>query len=278
MGERLAGKVALVTGSTSGIGRAIAQLFAREGARVVVTGRRQALGEQVVAEIVAQGGQASCFRADFESMAAVRETVQFALQTYGRLDILVNNAMSHAVDWGKGRTVVELGEEEWDRMMAVGLKATFVACQEAIPAMLRDGGGAIVTIGSVRSLIPARGGLAYDVVKSGLINLSRQLNLDFGRQGIRSNLICPGWIINDPARAEKVAADPLLRIKAELLQTVGRAGRPDDIARAALFLASEDASFIAGAVLVVDGGLTILGGHEIQPLLEERYRRLFALP
>lgn len=274
-GSRLAGKVALVTGSTSGIGRATVELFAVEGARVVVTGRRRELGEEIVRKIKSAGGEATYFQADFESSQAVRETVRFTVEHYGRIDVLMNNAMSRVVSWRDGRTTIELSEEEWDRMLAVGLKAAFIACQEAIPHMVRQGGGSIITIGSIRSFLPQRRGLAYDVVKSGLINLSRQLNIDYGPQGIRSNLLCPGLIIDHPEYAERLVSDPLLRPKIELLQTVGRPGRPIDIARSALFLASDESSFIAGAVLLVDGGHSVLSGHEIQPALEEYYRELF---
>jgi 3-oxoacyl-[acyl-carrier protein] reductase len=278
MGDRLAGRVALVTGSTSGIGRAIAERFAAEGADVVVTGRRRELGEAVVAGIASSGGRASYVQADLESSQGARATVRDTLRTYGRIDVLVNNAMGRTVPWGEGKTVVETTEDEWDRMVAVGLKAAFLTCQEAIPAMVARGGGSIVTIGSVRSFLGARRGFAYDVVKSGLLNLSRQINVDFGRQGVRSNAICPGWIVADPAYAARLASDPRLRARAELFQTVGRAGRPEDVAAAALFLASDEASFVAGAVLVVDGGLTISSHFEVEAPLAEVYRELFATP
>jgi 3-oxoacyl-[acyl-carrier protein] reductase len=275
MADRLAGRVALVTGSTSGIGRAIAERFAAEGASVVVTGRRRELGEAVVAGITAAGGRASFVAADLESSDGARSTVRHTLRTHGRIDVLVNNAMGRAVAWGDGKTVVETTESEWDRMVAVGLKAAFLTCQEAIPAMVGSGGGAIVTIGSVRSFLGARRGFAYDVVKSGLLNLSRQINVDFGRQGIRSNAICPGWIVADPAYAARLSTDPRLRARAEIFQTVGRAGRPEDVAAAALFLASDESSFVAGAVLVVDGGLTISSHFEVETPLAEAYQGLF---
>src|SRR5437879_201371 len=153
MGSRLTGTVALVTGSTSGIGQAIAELFASEGARVVVTGRRREHGEGVLRAIRDAGGDASYVQADFEASDAVRATVRFTLETYGRIDVLINNARGRAVPWGEGKTVVETTEDDWDRMLAVGLKAAFIACQEAIPAMVEQGGGRIVTIGSVRSFL-----------------------------------------------------------------------------------------------------------------------------
>ncbi len=276
MGKRLSDKVALVTGSTSGIGRATAKLLAAEGAQVVLAGRRNEMGEEAVAEISKEGGEASFFQADFEVSQAVRDTVHFTLQQYKRIDVLVNNAMSRLVSWGEGKTAVETSEEEWDKILAVGLKAPFIACQEAIPEMIKQGGGSIINIGSVRSLRPSPKGITYDVVKSGLINLSAQLNLDYGSQGIRSNLICPGWIFVTPGYADEVEKDPVLRGQVQLSQTIKRPGLPSDIAKAALFLASEDSSFMAGSVLVVDGGNLILSGRQFDPKLEQQVNALFA--
>ena len=275
MGDRLAGKVAVITGSTSGIGRGTAVFFASEGAKVVLVGRRRYLGEEAAAEIRAAGGEAAYFQADFETSGPVRDTIRFALDTYGRIDVVMNNAMSHVIPWGDGKSAVEMTEDEWDRMMAVGLKASWITCQEAIPSMIEQGGGSIINIGSVRTFISQRRGLAYDTVKSGLIQLTRQVNVDFGRQGIRANLICPGWILTDPARAERVRNDPADRIKWEKLQTVGRAGWPIDIAHAALFFASDESTFVAGATLVVDGGMMCLSGFEVHDLVKEHYRDLY---
>ena len=276
MGNRLEGKVALVTGSTSGIGKATATLFAAEGARVVLVGRRREMGEEAVAEIKKDGGEASFFQADFESSQAVRDAVQYTLQQYERINVLVNNAMSRLISWGDGKTAVETSEEEWDKILAVGLKAPFIACQKVIPEMIKLGGGSIINIGSVRSLRPAPKGITYDIVKSGLINLSSQLNIDFGSQGIRSNLICPGWIFVTPGYADNVENDPVLRGQVQLSQTIKRPGLPFDIAKTALFLASEESSFMAGSVLVVDGGNLILSGRQFDPKLEKQVNELFA--
>ena len=275
MCKKLENKVALVTGSTSGIGRAIAELFATEGAKVIITGRRREVGEMVVQSILATGGQAAYFQADFEQSQAVRDTVHFGLDCYQRIDILVNNAMSRVISWADGKSTLDMSEEEWDRMLAVGLKASFITCQETIPHMIRQGVGSIITIGSVRSYLPSPRGLAYDVVKSGLINLSKQLNVDFGSYGIRSNLICPGLTIDTPEDLARVTNDPKARALWEPVQTISRVGRPLDIARAALFFASEDSSFIAGAVLVVDGGMSIQSPTTVQKNFEEYYRNLF---
>ena len=268
---RLDGAVAIVTGSTSGIGEGIARLFAAAGASVVVTGRRRELGEGVVREIRSVGGVAIYVSADFESTAEVRELIGEAVESFGGVDVLVNCAMSTNVPWQGSRSVIETGEAEWRRVLEVGIIGPAIACQEAIPAMIRRGGGRIVTIGSVRSFFPASGGIAYDVVKAGLVNFSRQLNLDYGSLGIRSNLICPGWIVTDDEHAARANVDNAFKPRIEIMQTVNRVGRPKDIAEAALFLCSERSSFIAGAVLTVDGGLTIGTHIDVEERLEHHY-------
>lgn len=261
MAKRLEGKIALVTGSTSGIGLAIANLFSEEGASVVLTGRRRALGEQAETFIRSAGREASYFEADCSQMETVRSVVRFTLKNYGRIDVLVNNAVS----WTTARDtpVTCLKEEDWDYSMAVGLKAPYVACQEAIPSMVMHGGGSIIMMGSVRSFLAFSGGFAYDIVKAGLANMARQLTVDFGRHGIRANLLCPGWIATDAQDP-----DPAAREKAAVMHPVRRAGLPMDVAHAALFLASDEASFVAGAVLVVDGGLTVQSPGSLLTLLE----------
>jgi NAD(P)-dependent dehydrogenase (short-subunit alcohol dehydrogenase family) len=273
MCKRLEGKVALVTGSTSGIGLATANLFSQEGARVVVTGRRRKLGEEAVRAIQNTGGEASYFEADFSEMAGVRGAVRFTLDRYGRIDILVNNTVSWAT--AREMPVTRLREEDWDHSIAVGLKAPYVACQEAIPAMLKQGGGSIIMMGSVRSFLAFSEGFVYDIVKAGLANMARQLTVDFGRQGIRANVLCPGWIVTDPEGLKKEHHDPIYDVRAKVMQPVGRAGLPIDVAQAAVFLASNESSFVAGAMLVVDGGLTIQTPGSFMPLLEKCYRQEF---
>jgi len=274
MNRRLEGKVALVTGSTSGIGYSTVSLFAQEGARVVLTGRRRELGEEAVRTIRLAGGEASYFQADFVDTQAVRDTVRFTLDTYGRIDILMNNAVSWAA--AQGKSVTDLQEEDWDHAMAIGLKAPYIACQEAIPHMRRQSGGSIIMTGSIRSFLAFRKGFAYDVVKAGLVNMARQLNLDYGREGIRANTLCPGQIVTDPQRLTEMQTNPLLRPFAEIIQPIGRPGQPMDVARAALFLASDDSQFVAGAILVVDGGLTIQTPGSLLPQLEAYYRQALA--
>jgi NAD(P)-dependent dehydrogenase (short-subunit alcohol dehydrogenase family) len=236
---------------------------------VVLTGRRRALGEQAERSIRKAGGQANYFAADFSNAQGVRNVVRFTLDTYGRIDVLVNNTVSWAT--ARDMPITRLKEEDWDYAMAVGLKASFVACQEAIPPMVKQGGGCIIMMGSVRSFLAFSGGFAYDVVKAGLANMARQLTVDFGRQGIRANLLCPGWIATTAHGSD---VDP----RAEVIHPVGRAGLPVDVAHAAVFLASDEASFIAGAVLVVDGGLTVQTPGSLLPLLETYYRGTRADP
>jgi NAD(P)-dependent dehydrogenase (short-subunit alcohol dehydrogenase family) len=250
MTGRLAGKVAVITGSTSGIGRATAELFAQEGARVVVNGRRRELGQEVVAGIRAAGGEATYCYADVEVSTELRALIDDAVSTYGRLDVLMNNA--YHVTQG---SAVEIEEQDWDADMAVLLKAAYLGCKYAIPEMAKGGGGSIINISSVHGVLAARRYVTYETAKAGLINMTRQVAVDFGHQGIRVNAICPGWIIVNRTE-EWVKGHPERIRHAEVIYPVGRPGWPIDIARAALFLASDESSFITGHALMVDGGLT----------------------
>ena len=263
MCRRLEGKVAIVTGSTAGIGRATAILFAQEGASVVVNGRRSALGEELAEEIRAAGGTASFFRADVARSDELRALVKFTVDTYGGLDILVNNAWS-----GKVGSVLEIEEEEWDALFATTLKACYLGSKYAIPEMLKGGGGSIINLSSVHGVLAARAFSPYDAAKAGIINLTRGLAVDFGHQGIRVNAICPGLILTEYA-LKFLERHPEYMRQAKLVYPVGRPGRPEEVARAALFLASDDASFITGHALMVDGGLTI----QLQDSLAEAVER-----
>jgi NAD(P)-dependent dehydrogenase (short-subunit alcohol dehydrogenase family) len=268
---QLVGKVAIVTGSTSGIGRGVAVRLARAGARIVVTGRRGDLGAEVIREIESRGGTAAFARADLENAADAGGLVTTAVELFGGVDILVNCAMTTDVPWQVSKGVTDTDESEWRKLLDVGIIGPAMICRAAIPVMAGRGGGCVVTIGSVRSQFPASGGIGYDVVKAGLVNFSRQLNLDYGDLGIRSNLICPGWIVTEDAEAAIVDSDPAYQPRIKIMQTVGRAGRPADIAEAALFLCSERSGFIAGAVLTVDGGLTIGTHIDVEDRLRAHY-------
>lgn len=249
---KLENKVAIITGSTRGIGRATANLFAAEGAKVVVVGTNTELGENCVAEIKADGGEAIFCKTDVTSGESLTELVKTALDTYGRIDILVNNA-------GVGGSTANMNDitmDEWNKVLATNLTAPFVLCKKVIPIMEEQGGGAIVNIASIASTGAGRGGLAYTSAKHGLLGLTRQMSMDHGRTGVRINAVLPGPIETDMiARVLAIPQHPVcMKIK---MSPAARAGRPEEVAQAAAFLASDEASFIHGAALAVDGGYTI---------------------
>lgn len=269
MTRRLEGKVALVTGSTSGIGRATAKLFAQEGARVVVNGRRRELGEEVVGEIRDAGGDATFFRANVGRSDELRALVQFAVETYGRLDVLMNNAFS-----GKGGSATEMEESDWDAHLAVSLKAFYLASKFAIPEMIKVGGGAIVNTSSVHGVLAGPstffGSIAYETAKAGIINMTRQMAVDFGPHNVRVNAICPGRILTEK-KVEWLSKNPDVDEREKLFYPLRRYGETLDVAKAALFLASDDAAFITGHALLVDGGLTAQLPDAVGALIWERY-------
>ena len=249
---KLENKVAIITGSTRGIGRATAKLFAAEGAKVVVVGTNAELGESCVAEIKADGGKAIFCKTDVTSEESLSALVKAALDTYGRIDILVNNA-------GVGGSTANMNDitmDEWNKVLTTNLTAPFMLCKKVIPVMEEQGGGAIVNIASMASTGAGRGGLAYTSAKHGLLGLTRQMSMDHGRTGVRINAVLPGPIETDMiARILAIPQHPVcMKIK---MSPAARAGRPEEVAQAFAFLASDEASFIHGAALAVDGGYTI---------------------
>lgn len=247
-GARLEGKCAIVTGSATGIGKATATLFAKEGARIVVSDVDEA-GRQVVDAIKGDGGEAVFVRADVSRADDAARMVETAVRTYGRLDVLVNNA---AVYLGDGN-ILTVADETWNQIMGVNLKGTYLCCKFAIARMIETGGGSIVNLASVNALM----GLsltAYTASKGGVQALTRLLAVDFGPKGIRVNSICPGTIMTENSIA-------IYRERPELAESVtrmypmGKLGAPVDVAECALYLASDASSFVTGASFVVDGGL-----------------------
>jgi NAD(P)-dependent dehydrogenase (short-subunit alcohol dehydrogenase family) len=244
---RLKDKVAVVTGAGLGIGRAIAGTFAREGARVVVADLNEEAGREAVERIGAQGGSTCFVRTDVARHEDIQRMVDMALETYGRLDILVNSAGIYT----RG-DVVDTSLETWERVLAVNLTGVFLCCKAAIPAMREAGGGAIVNISSsVGWGYAAPGIAAYAASKFGVTGLTKAMACDHLPDHIRVNCICPGPTDTPLLRASRPPDQFQAFVEA---QPIGRLGTPDEIAAAALFLASDEASFVTGVAMPVDGG------------------------
>ncbi len=252
MTGRLDGKIALITGAGSGMGRAAAELFAGEGARVVVSDVVETAGNETVAAVRAAGGAATFVRSDVSNAADCDAMVQCALDTYGGLHVLYNNAGVFPADDGG---VLETPEATWERVMEINLKGVWLGCRAGIPAMLRSGGGSIVNVASFVALMgAATAQIAYTSSKGGVLAMTREMAVEYARQGIRANALCPGPI--QTPLLEELLSDPARRARRMVHIPMGRLGRAEELAKAALFLASDDSSFMTGAALVVDGGIT----------------------
>ena len=250
---RLAKKVALITGGTSGIGEATAELFAREGAKVAITGRNESRGHAVTARILEFGGKAIFLRTDVRKAPECQRSVDETLRTFGRLDILFNNAGVFFP-----QTALECSEEEWDLQIDVNLKGTFLMSKSALAPMIAQGGGVIINNSSGWGIVGGDKAVAYCASKGGVVLLTKALAVDHGRQGIRVNCICPGDVDTPmlPEDARLRGLDWKAYLAGCASRPLGRIGTVDEIAKAVLFLASDDSSFMTGAALVVDGGGT----------------------
>ncbi len=249
--ERFEGRVALITGGGSGLGRATALRLASEGAAVVVADINPDGGRETCRLIGAEGGRALFVQADVTRAADAEKMVAETVEAFGRLDVLVPSA-----GVGAGGTVVDVSEQDWDRVVDLDLKGVFLSCKFAVPAMLETGGGAIVTVSSIGGM-QGKGGASFCAAKGGVVNLTRSMAIAHARQNVRVNCICPGWV-RTPIN-EAVLKDPERRAKIADMHPMGRLGTPEEIAAAAAFLASDEASWITGAVLPVDGGYLATG-------------------
>ena len=251
---RLQDKVAIITGAGGGMGRVAAQLFANEGAKVVVAEFGEAAGRETVAQVEASGGQATYVRTDVSDEASAKAMVDHAIATYGRVDVLYNNA---GVMPEADHSVTDTDVDTWDSVMAVNVRGVFLGCKYAIPAMIEGGGGSIINIASFVALlgcsVPQD---AYTASKGAVLSLTRSLAVQFGPRGVRSNAICPGpietpllmdWLLKDEAAKQlRLARNP-----------TGRFGKPEEIVNAAIYLASDESRWTNGASLVVDGGISV---------------------
>jgi NAD(P)-dependent dehydrogenase (short-subunit alcohol dehydrogenase family) len=249
---RLDGKVALITGAASGMGRVAAGLFASEGAKVVLADVLDADTESAAGEIRSAGGDAHAVHADVSNASDCEAMVGAAVERFGSLDVLYNNAGIFPGDDG---SVTETSEATWDRVMNINLKGVFLGCKYGVAAMLESGGGSIINVASFVALMgAATPQIAYTASKGGVLAMTREIAVEFARKGIRANALCPGPI-ETPLLAE-LMSDPVRRERRLVHIPVGRLGQPEEIARAALFLASDESSYITGATFVVDGGIT----------------------
>jgi NAD(P)-dependent dehydrogenase (short-subunit alcohol dehydrogenase family) len=251
---RLEGKVALITGAGSGMGRVAAQLFAAEGAKVVVAEFDEAAGKQTVEAVQAAGGETTFVRTDVSQESDAKAMVDHAMAIFGRVDVLYNNA---GVMPELDHSVIDTDVAVWDSVMAVNVRGVFLGCKYAIPRMLDQGSGSVINISSFVALlgcsVPQD---AYTASKGAVLSLTRSLAVQFGPQGVRSNAICPGpietpllmdWLLKDEAAKQlRLARNP-----------TGRFGKPEEIVNLAIYLASDESRWTNGAAMVVDGGISV---------------------
>jgi len=251
---RLADKVAIITGAGSGMGRVAAQMFAAEGAKVVVAELDAAAGSETVDLVKASGGEASFVRADVSNETDAKAMVAHAVDRFGRLDVLYNNA---GVMPEEDHSVIDTDVSTWDRVMAINVRGVFLACKYAIPRMIEQGSGSVINISSFVALlgcsVPQD---AYTASKGAVLSMTRSLAVQFGPEGVRSNAICPGpvetpmlmeWLLKDEeARKVRLARNP-----------TGRFGKPEEIVNVAVYLASDESRWTNGAHFVIDGGISV---------------------
>lgn len=250
---RLAGKVALITGGGTGIGRETALAFAREGASVAVAARRVEKLKETVNEIERLGGKGLAIECDITSAESVDRAVRATKERFGRLNVLVNNAGIVHVS-----TVERISEEDWDRVMTVNIKGPFLMSRAVLPEFRKAGGGAIVNIGSVLGLVAVKDRAAYCASKGGVTMLTKAMAVDHAQENIRVNCICPSIVETELVRGVFDETEQGQALRKSRIATIplGRIGSPKDVAEMAVFLASEESSWLTGAAIPLDGGLT----------------------
>jgi NAD(P)-dependent dehydrogenase (short-subunit alcohol dehydrogenase family) len=246
---RLDGKVALITGAAGGMGLAASKLFVEEGARVVMTDVAEDAGRAAAGEI----GRAAAFtRADVSTAADAEAMVRFAVETFGGLHVVYNNA---GVVLPNDVGVVETDEETWDRTMSINLKGVWLGCKFGIPAIIESGGGSIINVASFVAMMgAATAQIAYTATKGGVLSMTREIAVEYARRGVRANALCPGPI--ETPLLLQLFADEAAKQRRLVHVPMGRLGQAEEVVRAALWLASDESSFMTGAAMVVDGGIT----------------------
>lgn len=249
---KLANKIALITGAGSGMGRVAALLFAQEGAKIAAVDIDEKAAQETARMIEAAGGKAIAVKADVSKSADAQAMVAATVEKLGGLNIVYNNAGIE----GKAEPIVKMAEEDFDRVIAINLRGVWLGMKYAIPHMITNGGGAIVNTASIAGLVGLRNSSAYCAAKAGVIAITKVAALEHGRHNIRVNAICPGAI--DTPMVSRIQGGGTMSERAiNRISTLGRIGKPEEIAKMALFLASDDASFATGAPFIVDGGWTI---------------------
>jgi len=246
---RLENKVAIVTGAGSGIGEGIACTYAKEGCKVALAGRTRSTLEKTAEKITEMGGESLVVVTDVAESEQVAHMVLQTKERFGRIDILVNNAAS-SPPMGVG--IADLAEKDWDNVMNVDLRGAFLCCRYVIPVMIGQGKGKIINISSVAGVVAEKGVNVYGVAKAGIIQLTRQVAVDHARQGINANCICPGYI--DTPMTAPLLMDDRLRESIVSFFPIRRIGKPEEVAHGAVYLGSDEADYVTGAVLAIDGG------------------------
>jgi NAD(P)-dependent dehydrogenase (short-subunit alcohol dehydrogenase family) len=255
---RVQGKVAVVTGASAGIGRATIKMFAKEGASVFAIGRTPSKVDAVVSEIKSVGGTAAGFAADLSRPAEAQAAVEALIQTYGRVDVLVNSA-GVGYSWqahspGSMNETVTCAPEKWREVMSINLDSVFLMCRLIIPHMQRQGGGAIVNVASIWGMVGAVDAHAYTAAKGAMINYTRSLCVTYAKDNIRTNALCPGFVDTEMvAQVTPLFNDP---VAGEAISPSRRPGTPEEMAYACLYLGSDESSYCNGSLLIADGGST----------------------